>query len=184
MFLYRQPTGSSDSFAAASMETLKLYAAPWNNPVLDTLLMDMQQAALDQDACRVNIRRGLKLGYGFGWAHIASKKSRALSTVILSREKKKSIVEDIHAFLHPVTRRYYEERGIPYRRGYLLHGLPGTGKSTLCFVLAGLLGTSIPRSSQAVYRRFRRRGPGRATETQDRQQHAKNRGGCRAQQTG
>ncbi|KAF7623896.1 putative bcs1 AAA-type ATPase [Aspergillus flavus] len=143
MFLYRQPTGSSDSFAAASMETLKLYAAPWNNPVLDTLLMDMQQAALDQDACRVNIRRGLKLGYGFGWAHIASKKSRALSTVILSREKKKSIVEDIHAFLHPVTRRYYEERGIPYRRGYLLHGLPGTGKSTLCFVLAGLLGLDI-----------------------------------------
>ncbi|KAL5365876.1 hypothetical protein BJX96DRAFT_182020 [Aspergillus floccosus] len=143
MFLYRQPTGSSSSLVAASMESLIFYAAPWNRPVLETLLTDMQQAAWDQDACRVNIRRGLKLGYGFEWAHIVSKGRRALSTVILSHEKKKSIVKDIQGFLDPATRTWYEKRGIPYRRGYLLHGLPGTGKSTLCFVLAGLFRLEI-----------------------------------------
>lgn len=31
----------------------------------------------------------------------------------------------------------YSNRGIPYRRGYLLYGPPGTGKSSLSFAIAG-----------------------------------------------
>jgi mitochondrial chaperone BCS1 len=34
-------------------------------------------------------------------------------------------------YLHPYTRRWYSNRGIPYRRGYLLYGPPGTGKRSL-----------------------------------------------------
>ncbi|OAR00671.1 hypothetical protein LLEC1_07374, partial [Akanthomyces lecanii] len=34
-------------------------------------------------------------------------------------------------------RRWYANRGIPYRRGYLLYGPPGTGKSSLSVALAG-----------------------------------------------
>jgi chaperone BCS1 len=40
-------------------------------------------------------------------------------------------------YLHPYTRRWYSNRGIPYRRGYLLYGPPGTGKSSLSFAIAG-----------------------------------------------
>ncbi|KAL2176141.1 uncharacterized protein P884DRAFT_203681, partial [Thermothelomyces heterothallicus CBS 202.75] len=40
-------------------------------------------------------------------------------------------------YLNPATRRWYANRGIPYRRGYLLHGPPGTGKSSLSLALAG-----------------------------------------------
>ncbi|RAK77663.1 P-loop containing nucleoside triphosphate hydrolase protein [Aspergillus fijiensis CBS 313.89] len=34
-------------------------------------------------------------------------------------------------------------RAIPYRWGYLLHGPPGTGKSSLCFAIAGHLGLDL-----------------------------------------
>lgn len=37
----------------------------------------------------------------------------------------------------------YCERGIPYRRGYLLYGPPGTGKSSFISALAGHYGYSI-----------------------------------------
>ena len=33
----------------------------------------------------------------------------------------------------------YTERGIPYRRGYLLHGIPGSGKSSLVAAVASEL---------------------------------------------
>lgn len=33
--------------------------------------------------------------------------------------------------------------GIPFRRGYLLHGVPGSGKTSLIHALAGELGLDI-----------------------------------------
>lgn len=34
---------------------------------------------------------------------------------------------------------WYADRGIPFRRGYLLHGVPGSGKSSLIHSIAGEL---------------------------------------------
>lgn len=34
---------------------------------------------------------------------------------------------------------WYADRGIPFRRGYLLHGVPGSGKSSLIHAIAGAL---------------------------------------------
>jgi len=44
------------------------------------------------------------------------------------------ILLDCSRFLSRET--YYQNRGLPYRRGYLFYGRPGTGKSTLISVLA------------------------------------------------
>jgi mitochondrial chaperone BCS1 len=38
---------------------------------------------------------------------------------------------------------WYADRGIPFRRGYLLHGVPGSGKSSLIHALAGEIGLDI-----------------------------------------
>jgi len=63
--------------------------------------------------------------YG-GWARVGSKPSRPASSIILGKlGEAEALLADCRRFLS--AERWYGERGIPYRRGYLLHGPPGTG---------------------------------------------------------
>lgn len=66
---------------------------------------------------------------------------RPLSSVILADGISDRLVADAHEFLKSAP--WYADRGIPYRRGYLLYGPPGTGKSSFVTALAGHLGMSI-----------------------------------------
>ncbi|GLA55870.1 hypothetical protein AnigIFM63604_003089 [Aspergillus niger] len=51
---------------------------------------------------------------------------------------KANLISDLAKYLNPAMKKYCGERGIPYRRGYLFHGPPGTGKSSLCHTLASV----------------------------------------------
>ncbi|ETN42721.1 uncharacterized protein HMPREF1541_01879 [Cyphellophora europaea CBS 101466] len=77
------------------------------------------------------------------WHIVAVRPSRPIATVVLDDLPKAEILIDLNEFLHPKTARWYSNRGIPYRRGYLFHGPPGTGKSSMSFSLAGLFGLNI-----------------------------------------
>ncbi|KAF2016110.1 hypothetical protein BU24DRAFT_441458 [Aaosphaeria arxii CBS 175.79] len=70
-----------------------------------------------------------------------AKRKRPLESVVLERGVKERIVQDVQAFLE--ARTWYLDRGIPYRRGYLLYGPPGTGKSSFIQALAGHLDFDI-----------------------------------------
>ncbi|EMD62646.1 hypothetical protein COCSADRAFT_94323 [Bipolaris sorokiniana ND90Pr] len=81
--------------------------------------------------------------HGGYWQIQSTRPSRPISTVTLDEAQKGKIVADINEYLHPATARWYAARGIPHRRGYLFHGPPGTGKTSLSFAAAGIFGLSI-----------------------------------------
>lgn len=66
---------------------------------------------------------------------------RPLGSVILDQGVKERIVGDVKEFL--AAQQWYTDRGVPYRRGYLLYGPPGTGKTSFIQALAGELDYSV-----------------------------------------
>src|SRR4051812_18322953 len=59
---------------------------------------------------------------------------RAITSLFHRPELIKDLFGDVRTFL--AAKRIYEDLGIPYRRGYLLTGPPGTGKSSLIMAVA------------------------------------------------
>jgi chaperone BCS1 len=114
-------------------------------PIKD-LLLYIRQWNLKNEDQTTNIHRPSPKGDGSGdtrWNRQSNRASRPMRTVSLEKEQKRIIVNDVNEYLQPETRRWYDARGIPYRRGYLFHGPPGTGKTSLSFALAGIFGLDI-----------------------------------------
>ena len=77
------------------------------------------------------------------WEYLASKRVRSLSTIDLADSVIQPLIKDIADFLSDKSEAQYAARGVPYRRGYLFHGPPGTGKSSLTLALAGCFNLDI-----------------------------------------
>ncbi len=60
--------------------------------------------------------------------------ARSMSSLFHDPDLLQDLLEDVRLFLN--SKQMYEDLGIPYRRGYLLGGPPGTGKSSLILALA------------------------------------------------
>lgn len=109
---------------------------PW---LLKELLMEARTQFTQRDEHKTLIYRGtIPAGTTTpAWQRCLARASRPFSTVILNEKVKQDLIDDVQDYLNPATRRWYSNRGIPYRRGYLLYGPPGTGKSSLSLALAG-----------------------------------------------
>jgi chaperone BCS1 len=64
-----------------------------------------------------------------------------LNSIILDVGIRELILDDARDFMK--SRQWYADRGIPFRRGYLLYGAPGSGKTSIIHSLAGELGLDI-----------------------------------------
>lgn len=79
---------------------------------------------------------------GTSWEKFGEpRRKRPIESVVLDEGVKERIVADVKDFL--ASAKWYYDRGIPYRRGYLLHGPPGSGKSSFIQALAGELDYNI-----------------------------------------
>ena len=58
-----------------------------------------------------------------------------MDSVVLDGNIAQDIIADIKNFQKAAQ--WYAEKGVPYRRGYLLYGPPGTGKTSFTQAIAG-----------------------------------------------
>ncbi|PTB67185.1 hypothetical protein BBK36DRAFT_1118297 [Trichoderma citrinoviride] len=125
--------------SASEREELSISCFGRNPSLLKDLLIEARQLYLKKDERKTLIYRSASPSYGGEpyWQRSMSRPNRPFSTVILSEKMKQDLIDDVADYLNPATRRWYANRGIPYRRGYLLYGPPGTGKSSLSLALAG-----------------------------------------------
>jgi len=63
--------------------------------------------------------------------------ARPLASVVLPDATKAALLDDVREFLSPAAAAWYRAHGIPYKRSYLFHGVPGAGKTSLIQALAG-----------------------------------------------
>jgi mitochondrial chaperone BCS1 len=101
------------------------------------IIEDARETAMPKNETRLTVRRA---GYAC-WNEQMKRTPRPLESVILPQGMMEDLLADVRCFLG--RRSWYNERGIPYRRGYLLHGPPGTGKSSAVVGLASELGMDI-----------------------------------------
>jgi SpoVK/Ycf46/Vps4 family AAA+-type ATPase len=74
--------------------------------------------------------------YRHRWRLVCRKHKRPLGSVVLDAGVASELVRDVGNYLE--GRQWYREHSVPYRRGYMLEGPPGCGKTSLVLALASL----------------------------------------------
>ncbi|KAJ3108656.1 hypothetical protein HDU97_000512 [Phlyctochytrium planicorne] len=120
------------------LERITIYSFGRSRKILEDLAVEARRKFVEKDKARTIIYSGDQYG---NWRRSRSRPIRPLSTIVLDRTTKTDVLSDIKEFLS--SEMWYSERGIPYRRGYLFHGYPGTGKTSFVTALAGELKLNI-----------------------------------------
>lgn len=75
------------------------------------------------------------------WERRSDIPSRPWHSVVLPHDQSARVEQDLKAFLDAEDQ--YVQRGIPWHRGYMFHGPPGTGKTSLVKALANRFGLDL-----------------------------------------
>ncbi|KAG7170652.1 Mitochondrial chaperone BCS1-like [Homarus americanus] len=127
-----------DLHMGVPFETVKLTAFGKNKDLFIDILEEARDLAVKQNEGKTI----MYTAYGSEWRQFGNpRKPRPLTSVVLDEGVSNKIVKDVKEFMD--NPKWYSDRGIPYRRGYLLHGPPGCGKSSFITALAGELQLGI-----------------------------------------
>ncbi|RDW89268.1 putative BCS1 protein [Coleophoma cylindrospora] len=141
----REKQSSANMSTGEPHETVTLTTLYAHRHVFEDIFAEAHQLA-------ASAQEGKTIMYssrGMDWVPFGdARRKRPLNSVILDEGIKERIVEDVKDFIG--RQQWYVDRGIPYRRGYLLYGPPGSGKSSFIQALAGELdfGVSIINLSE------------------------------------
>merc|ERR1719433_1663755 len=75
--------------------------------------------------------------YNRDWEQTQTQQARQMESVILPESMIERVEKDMTVFLSKKMADWYNKFGIPYKRSYLFHGVPGAGKTSLICALAG-----------------------------------------------
>ncbi|KAF8475170.1 P-loop containing nucleoside triphosphate hydrolase protein [Russula ochroleuca] len=119
--------------------TLRITIFSRDRSILDSLILEARQNWLSERTDKIEIYACG--GFDIDWNHVASRSKRPLNSIILDDGISEFLLHDARDFMK--SRQWYADRGIPFRRGYLLYGVPGSGKTSIIHSLAGELGLDI-----------------------------------------
>ncbi|KAI1791777.1 P-loop containing nucleoside triphosphate hydrolase protein [Ganoderma leucocontextum] len=75
------------------------------------------------------------------WKLMSTQHKRPMKSIVLDPGIIELVMGDARDFL--ASKEWYAERGIPHRRGYLLYGAPGSGKTSLIHSISGELNLDV-----------------------------------------
>lgn len=120
--------------AGLPFETVTMTTLGTNRNIFFEILEESRKLALQSQEGKTVMYTAM----GAEWRPFGyPRRKRPLSSVILDRGLSEKILDDVREFIN--SPKWYMDRGIPYRRGYLLYGPPGCGKSSYIMALAGMI---------------------------------------------
>lgn len=133
IYKYRDKSNSVqnryDSKTPPYLETIKICTLGGDRSFVNDLLLKAYTESIGIEESGVNV-----YNYNGYWKLCDIKPFKDPRSLVLDQGVLDSIFNDTDRFL--ASRDWYESMSIPWRRGYLLHGSPGSGKSSLVLALA------------------------------------------------
>jgi len=122
-------------------ESLSISTFGRSTDILKDLAGEAMRFALNLECGKTLIFTASRSGEEFSWTKSKTKTRRPFHSVFLDSDLAEELYGDAKEFLD--SKDWYEDRGIPHRRGWLLYGPPGCGKSSFVRALASRLDLAI-----------------------------------------
>jgi hypothetical protein len=118
--------------AQGTEHLVRIYARAGPSLLIE-LLKEAEQTYRSLEVGSINILRAQRAPWsGYEWDSSGTKRTRPLESVVLEEGVSNRLLNDVQEFLE--SREWYRQRGIPFRRGYLMVNVPVANRPLL-FVL-------------------------------------------------
>lgn len=122
-------SSSSSSSSLLASPTIVLYSYTMSVTELRTFVSNIAKLEKKQSATLTVYRAIMpKKGENPYWDSIKFLSNKTVANTIVSSKVQRDLFDDIEWFMQ--HEKWYGEKGVDYKRGYLLYGVPGCGKSS------------------------------------------------------